>query len=91
MALTRGVPAGHFRYDDGGGGQLLYVLRVVACPGGGRPPRRDRRRGLYCCGLAFQRAFGSTLISGVGKDADYFAKHIAAREPHRSPVAERAG
>ena len=34
--------------------------------------------GLYFTGLAFQYAFGSMLILGAGRDAEYVAKHIAA-------------
>jgi putative flavoprotein involved in K+ transport len=35
--------------------------------------------GLYFCGLAFQYAFSSMVLPGVGRDADYLAKHIATR------------
>lgn len=35
--------------------------------------------GLFFAGLAFQYAFSSMLILGAGRDAEYVAKHIAAR------------
>lgn len=39
--------------------------------------------GLYFCGLAFQYAFTSMVLPGVGRDAAYVARHIAARAPAR--------
>jgi len=35
--------------------------------------------GLFFCGLAFQYAFSSTVLPGVGRDAAYVAKQIEAR------------
>lgn len=35
--------------------------------------------GLYFVGLFFQYALSSTLVSGVGRDAEYIAKAVAAR------------
>jgi putative flavoprotein involved in K+ transport len=35
--------------------------------------------GLYFVGLPFLRAFSSMLVGGVGRDAEYVAKHILAR------------
>ena len=35
--------------------------------------------GLFFCGLAFQYAFSSTLLKGVGRDAAYVAEQIEAR------------
>jgi putative flavoprotein involved in K+ transport len=35
--------------------------------------------GLYFLGLPFQRSFGSMLIGGVGRDAAFIAKRVAAR------------
>jgi putative flavoprotein involved in K+ transport len=35
--------------------------------------------GLFFCGLAFQYAFSSMLLAGVGRDAAYIAKQIDAR------------
>ncbi|RCW40733.1 putative flavoprotein involved in K+ transport [Halopolyspora algeriensis] len=40
--------------------------------------------GLYFVGLAFQYAFVSMLIGGVGRDAGYVAKHIASRTSKRT-------
>ena len=35
--------------------------------------------GLYFCGLAFQYAFSSMVLPGVGRDAGFVARHLAAR------------
>jgi putative flavoprotein involved in K+ transport len=35
--------------------------------------------GLYFCGLAFQYAFSSMVLPGVGRDADYVARHLVSR------------
>jgi putative flavoprotein involved in K+ transport len=35
--------------------------------------------GLFFCGLAFQYAFSSTVLAGVGRDAGYVAQQIDAR------------
>ena len=34
--------------------------------------------GLYFCGLSFQYAFSSMLLTGVGRDAEFVAKQISA-------------
>jgi putative flavoprotein involved in K+ transport len=39
----------------------------------------DSVPGLYFCGLSFQYAFSSMVLPGVGRDAEYVARHIAAR------------
>jgi putative flavoprotein involved in K+ transport len=36
--------------------------------------------GLYFCGLAFQYAFSSMVLPGVGRDADYVARHLVSRQ-----------
>jgi putative flavoprotein involved in K+ transport len=38
--------------------------------------------GLYFVGLLFQYAAGSDVLPGVGRDAEYIAKHIASSEPN---------
>lgn len=43
--------------------------------------------GLYFCGLAFQYAFASGEVNGVGRDAAYVARKIAAREPSEKATA----
>jgi putative flavoprotein involved in K+ transport len=35
--------------------------------------------GLFFCGLAFQYAFSSTVLPGIGRDAAYVAEQIDAR------------
>jgi putative flavoprotein involved in K+ transport len=35
--------------------------------------------GLFFCGLAFQYAFSSMVLPGVGRDAAYIAKQIGTR------------
>jgi putative flavoprotein involved in K+ transport len=42
-------------------------------------------RGLYFVGLLFQYAASSDVLPGVGRDAEYIAKHIASREPNGRP------
>ncbi|MDQ4052144.1 MAG: NAD(P)/FAD-dependent oxidoreductase [Actinomycetota bacterium] len=39
----------------------------------------DSAPGLFFCGLAFQYAFSSMVLPGVGRDADYLAGKIAER------------
>ena len=39
----------------------------------------DQVPGLFFCGLAFQFAFSSMVLPGVGRDAEYVARRIAAR------------
>lgn len=41
--------------------------------------------GLFFCGLSFQFAFASMVLPGVGRDAEYVARQIAARA--RTPLA----
>src|SRR5829696_2022795 len=43
--------------------------------------------GLYIVGLRFQYAAGSDVLPGVGRDAEYVAKHIASHEPNGRPTA----
>jgi putative flavoprotein involved in K+ transport len=58
-------------------------LPVFAEDGG---PVHDRgiagsEPGLYFVGLVFLYALASSLVGGVGRDAEHIAKHIASREP----------
>ncbi|WP_347352803.1 NAD(P)/FAD-dependent oxidoreductase [Intrasporangium sp.] len=49
--------------------------------------------GLYFCGLAFQYAFASMVLPGVGRDARYLADRIVAAErsrPRGTPVTVAA-
>jgi putative flavoprotein involved in K+ transport len=43
--------------------------------------------GLYIVGLLFQYAMSSDVLPGVGRDAEYIAKHIASSEPNGRPTA----
>jgi putative flavoprotein involved in K+ transport len=43
--------------------------------------------GLYFVGLPFQYAATSDVLPGVGRDAEYVAKHIASRVPNGRPTA----
>jgi putative flavoprotein involved in K+ transport len=43
--------------------------------------------GLYFVGLVFQYAATSDVLPGVGRDAEYIAKHIASSEPNGRPTA----
>jgi putative flavoprotein involved in K+ transport len=44
--------------------------------------------GLYFLGLWFLSRFTSSLLGGVGRDADYIARQIATRQPDGRPAAE---
>jgi putative flavoprotein involved in K+ transport len=48
----------------------------------------DGEPGLYFVGLAFLYAMSSTMIHGVGRDAAFIAKTIAARERAKPQVAQ---
>jgi putative flavoprotein involved in K+ transport len=41
--------------------------------------------GLYFVGLFFLSAASSSLVGGVGRDAEHIAKHIASRDPNGRP------
>jgi putative flavoprotein involved in K+ transport len=45
----------------------------------------DQEPGLYFVGLLFLSALTSSLIGGVGRDAEYIAGHIAARAKRQQP------
>ncbi|MEE6282164.1 flavin-containing monooxygenase [Georgenia sunbinii] len=49
----------------------------------------DGAPGLYFCGLSFQYAFSSMLVTGAGRDGDYVAGRIVARQ-HRARTAVAA-
>ena len=64
--------------------------------GAGEPPHRrgvvEGQPGLYLVGLHFLYAMSSAMIHGVGRDAEYIANHIAARQPSgRRAVREPVG
>jgi putative flavoprotein involved in K+ transport len=64
-------------------------LPVFAEDGG---PVHDRgivgsEPGLYFVGLVFLYALASSLVGGVGRDAEHIAEHIAARHPDGRPAA----
>ena len=42
--------------------------------------------GLYFVGLVFQSGLASSLVGGVGRDAEDIAEHIASREPNGRPI-----
>ncbi len=50
----------------------------------------DEAPGLFFCGLSFQYAFGSMVFPGVGRDAEYVARKIAARMGARTTVTRPA-
>jgi putative flavoprotein involved in K+ transport len=65
-------------------------LPVFAEDGG---PVHDRgivgsEPGLYFVGLVFLYALASSLVGGVGRDAEHIAKHIASREPRPAPLVD---
>jgi putative flavoprotein involved in K+ transport len=44
--------------------------------------------GLYFMGLRFQYAASSDVLPGVGRDAEYIAKHIVSHRSNRRPTAD---
>jgi len=65
-------------------------LPVFAEDGG---PVHDRgivgsEPGLYFVGLVFLYALASSLVGGVGRDAEHIAKQIASREPNGRPTED---
>lgn len=86
-------------------GRVLDVANVVWCtgfrqdfswidqPALGEDGWPEDEPGLYYVGLAFQRAFSSMLVGGVGRDADLVAQQIARRATPdgAGSVAARAG
>ena len=45
--------------------------------------------GLYFIGLFFLASAASSLVGGVGRDAEHIAQHIVAHVPSTSPVPSR--
>jgi putative flavoprotein involved in K+ transport len=60
--------------------------------GDGEPPHQrgvvDDQPGLYLVGLHFLYAMSSAMIQGAGRDAEFIARHIAARMPSAQPAKE---
>jgi putative flavoprotein involved in K+ transport len=50
----------------------------------------DEAPGLFFCGLSFQYAFSSMILPGIGRDALYVAKRIAARSQSATRAAAPA-
>jgi putative flavoprotein involved in K+ transport len=63
--------------------------------GDGEPPHQrgvvDGQPGLYLVGLHFLYAMSSAMIQGAGRDAEFIARHIAARMPSARPAKEPVG
>jgi putative flavoprotein involved in K+ transport len=62
-----------------GDGQPLHYRGVV-----------ETEPGLYFLGLIFQYSLTSDVLPSRGRDAEYIAKHIAARAPKRAPAEAEA-
>lgn len=67
-------------------------LPVIGADGWPREYRgvADATPGLFFCGLSFQYAYSSMVFPGVGRDAEYVARRIAARAKQPDYVAEPA-
>jgi putative flavoprotein involved in K+ transport len=68
---------------------LDWIYLPVLTEAGG--PVHDRgvvgsEPGLYLVGLVFQYALASSLVGGVGRDAEHIAEHIASRHPTSRPT-----
>jgi putative flavoprotein involved in K+ transport len=74
-----------FRYDFG-----WIDLPVFGADG--EPMHRrgivESEPGLYFMGLLFQYAVTSNVLPGMGRDAEYIARHIATRSSNSHPVEE---
>jgi putative flavoprotein involved in K+ transport len=112
VARVTGVEHGRPVLDDGRAVDVANVVWCtgfrpdagwVDLPGveiGGDPAQRrgvvDGRPGLYVLGRLFQYALASSMVQGVGREADHIAGHIAARatraerRPDRRPVTAGA-
>jgi putative flavoprotein involved in K+ transport len=80
-----------FKYD------FSWIDLPVFGADGGPAHRRgvvDSEPGLYFMGLLFQYALSSDVLPGMGRDAEYVAKHLASRSanPHvvESPTEKAA-
>jgi putative flavoprotein involved in K+ transport len=51
----------------------------------------DAAPGLFFCGLSYQYAFSSMIFPGIGRDADYVARHIVARSAAATRDSAEAG
>ena len=51
----------------------------------------DGTPGLFFCGLSYQYAFASMVFPGIGRDADYVARRIAARTTGATPMPAATG
>jgi putative flavoprotein involved in K+ transport len=65
-------------------------LPVFAKEDGSKGPRHERGivpnvPGLYFVGLFFLYALSSSLLGGVGRDAEYVVEHLASRSAGREP------
>ncbi|WP_306363566.1 NAD(P)/FAD-dependent oxidoreductase [Nocardia sp. CC227C] len=105
-ARVRGVRDGMPELDDGtvpdvrnviwatGFQQVFDWIEVPVIGDDGWPQEYrgvvDESPGLFFCGLSFQYAFSSMVFPGVGRDAEYVARRIAARATGRTVAREAA-
>ena len=72
---------------------LAWIHLPVFGPDG--EPEQDRgvakaQAGLYFLGATFQHSLASSMVHGVGRDAAFIVRHIAARTPAATAAAARA-
>ncbi|MFE3444184.1 flavin-containing monooxygenase [Nocardia sp. NPDC059180] len=105
-ARMRGVHDGHPELDDGtvldvrnvvwatGFRQVFDWIDLPVIGDDGWPKEYrgvvDDAPGLFFCGLSFQYAFSSMVFPGVGRDAEYVARRIAARAKEQATVSAAA-
>ncbi|MDQ0768090.1 putative flavoprotein involved in K+ transport [Pseudarthrobacter defluvii] len=70
---------------------LEWIHLPVFGPGG--EPEQDRgvakaQAGLYFLGATFQQSLASSMVNGVGRDAAFIARRIAARTPQTSAAPQ---
>lgn len=99
LSRVTGVSGGQAMLDDGhvveaanvvwctGFRQVFDWIKLPILGADGWPAEYrgvvDAAPGLYFCGLAFQYAFSSMVLPGIGRDAAYVARHVAARSRAR--------
>ncbi|MEU0406303.1 hypothetical protein ABZ307_00555 [Streptomyces griseorubiginosus] len=105
VARTAGVRDGRLELADGTRPEVANVLWCTGFrpdvgwidldvfDADGEPVQRrgvvEGRPGLYFVGRLFQYAMASSMIQGVGRDAEFVVRHLAGRSG-RAPVAARA-
>lgn len=90
LAPDRSVEVTNVVWCTGFRQDFSWIDLPITGPDGWPLERRgvvDSAPGLYFVGLAFQYAFSSNLVGGVGRDAEFVVKHLDARSNAGTPQA----